>query len=168
MRVNLKEIFGVSFAGQDALKEALAQAILDKILDNSKSGVDRRGVPFKKYSKAYKKSDDYKAYGKTSKVNLTLTGDMLGLLNVTEKKGNTVTLGWEEPDEGLKAHGHITGGGKLPKRDFFGINSKALKDVKDEFDTEIKEIIKAKESKDLDAFGAAALALIKRVEDGQG
>ena len=127
MRFNLKEIFGIDLKGNSELRLAMAQALLDKILD-------------KKYSKAYRASDAFKAAGKSSKVNLRLSGDMLGLIEATSETANTVTLSWEDSEEAAKAHGHITGGGRLPVRDFFGLNKKDIIAVKREFKQEIADI----------------------------
>lgn len=163
MKLNLKEIFGVDVKGNEALKLAMAEALLTKIIDKTQEGKSRTGKGFKKYSKSYQKSDDFKAFGKTGKVNLTLSGDMLGLIDVTADTSNTVTLGWDESDEAAKAHGHITGNPatRLPVRDFFGLNNKDINEVKNEFSSEIADIKNAKPSERQKSI----LAFIKRLED---
>ena len=91
--MNLKEIFGVDVSDNEALKLAMAEALLTKMLDKTAEGKSRTGKGFRKYSKAYMKSDEFKAAGKTAKVNMKLSGDMLGLIDVTSETKNTVTLG---------------------------------------------------------------------------
>ena len=118
----------------------MAQALLDKILDKTASSRSRTGKGFRQYSKTYIASDAFKAAGKSSKVNMSLSGDMLGLIEATSETANTVTLSWEDSEEAAKAHGHITGGGRLPVRDFFGLNKKDIIAVKREFKQEIADI----------------------------
>ena len=92
---------------------------------------------------------------------------MLNELDILDEKGNTIIVGWDEESEGGKAHGHIVGAGKLPKRDFFGLNKKSVDQVKAEFSSEIKTIVDAKGEKDKEAFSSAVLGLINKVsKDG--
>jgi hypothetical protein len=162
--LNLKEIFGVDVSDNEALKLAMAEALLTKMLDKTAEGKSRTGKGFRKYSKAYMKSDEFKAAGKTAKVNMKLSGDMLGLIDVTSETKNTVTLGWSEGDEGAKAHGHITGGGRLPVRDFFGLNNKDIAEVKKEFSSEISDIKNSRTTE----RQRAILALIDKIEGSDG
>jgi len=166
LKFNLKDIFGVDVQDNEALRLAMAEALLTKIIDKTQGNKSRTGKPFKKYSKSYMNSLDFKAAGKTGKVNLTLSGDMLGLIDVTDESRNTVTLGWEESDEQGKAHGHITGNPKtkLPIRDFFGLNEKDLREVKNKFSDEISTIKTAKSSE----RDRAILRFIKSLEDDTG
>lgn len=84
------------------------------------------------------KSDSFDAFGKSpDKVNLRLTGDMLELMDVVDETRNTITIGWDDSDEGSKAHGHITGSGRLPRRDFFGLTGDDIKSIKAEFKRDV-------------------------------
>ena len=157
LKLNLKEIFGVDVASE-SLRLALAEALLDKMIRKTQDGKSRTGHGFRGYSKAYRDSDAYKAAGKTGKVNMTLSGDMLGLIDVTSESENTVTLGWEDDDEGAKAHGHITGGGHLPVRDFFGLNDTDIKQVRAEFADELEEL------KVSDDMNEAILSFIRKLD----
>lgn len=113
-------------------KERIAQAIIDKIIANSEAGVDRNGRDLPKYSKGYEASSAFAAFGKSNKPDMTLTGDMLGQIDVLSMSGDTIKIGWEDPEQSAKAHGNITGReGLRKKRDFFGLTA-----------TEIKEILK--------------------------
>jgi hypothetical protein len=116
-------------------KEAIAQDIIDYIVDRSKSGLDKNNRKFKKYSKEYIKSIDFKVAGKSrSNIDLTLTGDMLDSLQILNVKKNGVVIGYEKGDpingkvEGniLGTYGQKTSTGKA--RDFLGITKKDLSD----------------------------------------
>lgn len=136
----------------------MAGALLDKIIEKTIDNKSIKGNKFKKYSKAYMESAAFKKAGKTSKVNLTLSGDMLALVEAVGETANTITLGWSDTKQGGKAHGHITGGGRnnsLPVRDFFGLNAKDIAAVKGKFKSEIDAIKSARGSgkdKAIDSF----------------
>jgi hypothetical protein len=129
---NLKEIFGVDVSDMPELKQAFGQALIDYMVERTESGIDKNGKNFEKYPKTYKESDAFKAYGKTNKVNLTLTGDMLGQLEVVETKGNEIKIGWRDETENAKAYNHNTGD-TVTKRPFFGINNPDLSSISKEF-----------------------------------
>jgi hypothetical protein len=124
-----------------ATKEQIAQAIIDKIISNSESGLDRNGKKLPKYSKGYSASEEFKLYGKNKDdPNMTLSGDMLGQIDILKITGNKVRIGWEDELQNAKAHGNITGQegkwtheGKKIKRDFFGLKPDEI--------TELKKII---------------------------
>lgn len=155
-------------SGKETLKLAMAEALLEKVIEKTESGKSRTGSRFRKYSKAYAETDEFKAAGKSrGDVNLSLSGDMLGLVGVVNESANTVTLGWEDSDEAAKAHGHITGGGaggKLPVRDFFGLNNTDIDEVKREFRSEINEIKNRRGSQREQAI----LSFIRRLEGDDG
>ena len=150
---------GLDITGSEALKQAIGQAIIDKIQDRTQKGISLAGKAFRKYSKAYKASDDFKAAGKTSKVNLRLSGDMLETMDIVDETKNTITIGWDDSDDAGKAHGHITGGGSLPKRDFFGLRPKDIASLKAEFADDVKDI----KSTRGDSRKEAILALAKKL-----
>jgi hypothetical protein len=176
--IDLKEIFGVDFRNKRSLKEALAQAIIDKMVSRTESG---KGISFGKdgrgrkvklkspYSKEYSKSDDFKAFGKSrSNVNLKLTGDMLGSIDVKSVSGNKVRVGITDEEEILKAFNHSTGD-TVPKRPFFGVSKSELLQIKREFGSDIREIIKERERSGSRAFEAAVTNLLDRISDnGEG
>lgn len=164
LKVNLKELFGIDLRNNDSLRQALAQAVIDKIQKRTEDGLDRNNKSFKGYSKAYKNSEAYADFRKTGKVNLRLTGDMLDLMDVIDQSANTVTIGWSDEDEKNKAKGHIDGAGRLPRRDFFGLNSSDISEIKSSFSSEIKEVLKAKQGRNKDAFESAVLNLIGEIE----
>ena len=71
------------------------------------------GRAFRKLSKDYA---EYKA-GESSSVipNMELTGAMLDALEVVDKGGSKIEVGWFEEDEAVKAFNHTTGD-TVPKR----------------------------------------------------
>jgi hypothetical protein len=140
----------------------MAEALLNKILDKTAASKDIDGDKFTKYSKAYKKSAAFKRAGKTSKVNLELKGEMLAFIAPLKETANTVTIGWESSKQGGKAHGHITGGNKLPVRDFFGLNDEDIEKVVSKFADEIDEL-KEKKGEDRDE---AIKGFVKKLDDG--
>lgn len=129
---NLKEIFGVDVSDMPELKQAFGQALIDHMVERTESGVDKNGQKFSAYPKSYKESDAFKAFGKTSKVNLTMTGDMLAQIDIVEAKANEIKIGWRDDTENAKAYNHNTGD-TVTKRPFFGINDKDLSNVSKEF-----------------------------------
>jgi len=175
--INLRDEFGVSFRGKDSLKQAIGQALIDKMLARISKGGGMnfgsggRGTPFNlngvPYSKSYKKSLGFKAEGKkTSPVNMELTGDMLGTMDVVKVEGNKITIGWDSGDnENLKAFNHIKGD-TLPKRPFFGLNKKEISDTGRQFKSEVKEAFKVKADEGAKAFNEFVLGLVRKIKDG--
>jgi len=136
--INLIPIFNDAFASKtreqrSAMRQQLSnsefkaeygRAYVDKIIERTEDrNVDKDGRRFKRYSKGYKDSLTFRIYGKSSSVNLHLTGAMLSSMNSKNKSGTAIMIEFSG-GEGPKAHGHITGGGRnhsLPVRDFFGL-----------------------------------------------
>jgi hypothetical protein len=137
--IDLKELTGVNMSEFPAAKEAIAQAFIDKIVERTQDGKDVDGKDFaKKYSKAYKDSLAFDAFGKTNKVNMTLSGEMLGTIDVVESKGNKIKIGWSDAENNAKAFNHNSGD-TVPKRQFFGVTDKELAEIKREFKPQIKD-----------------------------
>lgn len=171
LTLNLNEEFGIDFSGKTALKEFIGQAIIDRMVERTKDGkaVGGKKDLRKPYSKTYQASDDFKAAGKKANdVNLTLTGDMLGLIDIKEIKGNTIKIGWNDPEQNAKAHGHMTGkDGKVPKmkRKFFGVTKEELKDIKRKYKKDLDSAIKLKQSEGTQAFNERILSLIDELKE---
>jgi hypothetical protein len=124
-------------------KDEVADLIIERIVNRTDQGKDKDGRKFPGYSKSYKESLDFKVAGKSSKVDLQLSGDMLAALSVLDKTSRSVTIGFENgSEENAKADGNIRGtyGQSKPipgkARDFLGITdaelSKIINLVKDE------------------------------------
>jgi len=176
--INLKDEFGIDFSGKPDLREAVGQAILDKIKQRTSEGkgmrFDSKGrgskVKLKSpYSKEYAKSLDFRAAGKSKKkVNMKLTGDMMELMDVTKNKGNNITIGWDTgDDQDAKAFNHVTGD-TVPKRPFFGVSKGELKEIKKEIKDDIKEALKVREEQGKSAFADFVVGLAKGFRDGEG
>jgi len=123
-------------------KDEVADLIIERIVNRTDQGKDKDGRRFPGYSKSYKESLDFKVAGKTNKVDLQLSGDMLAALSVLDKTSRSVVIGFERgSEENAKADGNIRGtyGKPTPDpkkaRDFLGISeaelTKIIKFVKD-------------------------------------
>lgn len=104
-------------------RKVMAEEIIETIRLRTENGKDKYGISFNSYapySKEYKESLDFKIAGKTSKVNLKQTGDMLAAIELLSDKKGKLTIGFEKGTlENDKADGHITGNIGV-KRDFLG------------------------------------------------
>lgn len=161
--IDLSDMFGADFSGQEALKLSIGQEIIDYMRDRTSKGKDYNGEAFAKYSESYKKSDEYEAYGKSSKVNMSLTGDMLASIDL-ETSGNLMTFVFDDAEDEAKAFGHMSGmeghkhlDGKTPKRLFFGISQ-------DEINTKILPKFKG----DIDALKADSKDFSMSLEEALG
>ena len=140
LRINLTEMFGQRVPDSQVFREGVGQAVIDAISVQAKSGRDRNGKKFSgrasKYSKAYADSLAFKAAGKSrGNVNMTLTGDMLGFMDVVDQGRDYIVIGFADRDDQQKAHGHILGSNPGPKvkRDFFGLPPKTYESLTENF-----------------------------------
>jgi hypothetical protein len=151
--INLKDVFGVDFKGNRALREAIGEAMLEKIRARTADGdgmnFSGRGgsaTTLAKYSKDYVSSDTFSAHGKSAgEVNMNLTGTMMDTMDVVKQTGNEITLGWSDKEENNKAFNHSTGD-TVTKRPFFGLSKAELKSLRSEFRTELKAAVKDKDN----------------------
>lgn len=135
--IDLKEVFGVSLVGNEALKQQIGQALIDRIIERTESNLDVNGKNLKPYSKEYIESDDFKAFDKSENdVNMTLTGNMLGTLDIVDTSGSKIKLGWDDATENAKAYNHNVGD-TVKKRPFFGVTKADIDVVKKEFIDEV-------------------------------
>lgn len=122
----------------------LADRILEFIRSRTEKGKDKKNKSFAGYSDSYKNSLDFKIAGKSSKVDLTLSGDMLIEMDLLSQKKGQLLIGFENgSEENARADGNITGsygGSANPKkaRDFLGITKKDLIAVQKKFDKDNK------------------------------
>lgn len=130
LKVNMKDILGRDLPGDEDILDAIAQKAMDLIIERTKGGKDVSGKPFKAYAKSYLKSDAFAAFGKSKSVDLTLSGDMLGLMEVVNTTKNTFELGWSDSTENAKAYNHNVGD-TLPKREFLGLQKQELKELRE-------------------------------------
>jgi len=128
-RIELPEELGA------ADRELVLDEVNNFIRKRSKRGLDKDNRPFPKYSKGYVESLDFRNAGKrASRVDLTLSGDMLAALDTISHKKGSGLIGFENgTGENDRAEGNIKGTyggnptGKI--RDFLGITDKDLERV---------------------------------------
>lgn len=140
LKIDLAETLGTDNV-PESVASGIGQAVIDKIRKRTQEdNENKNGTNFKPYSDEYIESTDFKAFGKSkSDVNLTASGDMLGLMDIINFDGRILEIGWSDPDQAAKAHGHITGkNGEVPKmkRDFFGIQVQELEQIASEFEVQ--------------------------------
>jgi hypothetical protein len=107
----------------------VAKQIIRTIEKRTASGRDKNGVMFKGYSADYMESKVFEAVGKSTQVDLRLTGEMMTDLDILSSSNGKATIGFPDDEARARAHGHITGAngtGKLPVRDFLGVNNDEL------------------------------------------
>jgi len=120
-------------------RREIADLIVERIVDRTLDGKDKRGKGFPGYSKEYIKSLDFNNAGKSaSDVNLQLSGDMLAALTLLNETDGKLTIGFEDgSDENARADGNIRGtygqerGNRKKARDFLGVSPKELKTIID-------------------------------------
>jgi hypothetical protein len=116
----------------------VADLVIERIVERTTQGKDKDGKRFAGYSKAYKDSLDFKVAGKSGKVDLQLSGDMLAAIKALDVTRRSITIGFEpDSDENAKADGNIRGtyGDSNPipgkARDFLGITERELAKIID-------------------------------------
>jgi hypothetical protein len=122
---------------------AIAKEVIDYIIKRTKDGKDKNEAAFQGYSASYKKSLDFKIAGKSpSKVNLTLSKEMLNSLELLSHKPGEITIGYDKSNAELngKVEGNRLGtyGNSKPvtkPRDFLGIRPIKLKNIESQFPT---------------------------------
>ena len=154
------------------VREEIGERIIQDIKKRTSKGLDKDNKPFPKYTKEYKESADFKAVGKTSRVNLKLSGDMLDSLDILSNKDGVLTIGYEIDDEVAgRVEGNVIGSygqptGSVSKaRDFLGIKESKVELIVEEVKSELAPDID-KQSELLDVLAAELLTEIVGDEDG--
>ena len=130
------------------------------VRSRTRKGLSINNVPFsilKPYSKEYVKSLDFKNAGKTSKVDLTLTGEMLNLLTVLGTGSGWVKIGFDDRDENNKASWN-----RIHGRRFMGIADSDLRVIIDRYSRDDANLI----SDVSRAVGEEMAIALLRSEDG--
>jgi hypothetical protein len=144
-------------------KLAVGEDLIEHMRIRTEKGKDKEGDSFPGYSKSYKNSLDFAIAGKTNKVNLTQTGDMLADMEVLSIRGDKLLLGFRNGSlSNDKADGHITGwqGRSKTKREFLGFEGSEKKVMKEIIKKHEKAIIK--DSKSLIALAWLSAKDLKR------
>lgn len=137
--IKLSDLFGFDVPNNSQFRQAVGQAVIDLIRERTADKKSWDGKTFRSYSDAYADSLEFKAYGKSkNEPNLKQTGGMLNFMDIIDEDQDSITIGWSDGDEAAKAHGHITGNVGV-KRDFFGVTTKELEGIKEDFDDFIPE-----------------------------
>lgn len=130
-KIDLSKEAGVDLSRDPNLVNQIGQEIIDYMLERTANGRGIGGVKLKSpYSKAYADSPEFKAYGKTkNEVNMALTGDMLGSIDITNDSPDKLIIAIDGTDtDTKKAYNHNVGD-TLPKRPFFGIDQSELDSI---------------------------------------
>jgi hypothetical protein len=113
---------------------AIGQEVIDYIVKRTQQGLDKSNKSLPGYSKSYMKSLDFKIAGKSKNVDLTLSGDMLSLLQVLKIEEGKIVIGYKSGDKiNGRVEGNVLGtyGQSSPikgkKRDFLGIKTSDLR-----------------------------------------
>jgi hypothetical protein len=139
--INLKELMG-DLSNNKVVRNVFLQMALDKLQErlDSGRGVDGKLAP---YSQSYKDSASYKIWGKSSTVNMQLSGDMLAAIKELNSSNGKIKIGIDDSTEAAKAYGHMTGmkghptlAGKVPVRNWFGWTDKELEQIATELTPE--------------------------------
>jgi hypothetical protein len=144
--IDLSEVVGKDISNDPLLVRKIGQGIIDYITERSAKGLGIGGNKLKSpYSKDYIKSLPFKAAGKSpNKVDMRLSGDMIGSLDLLEENGSVIKFGIDEPDQAVKGYAHQTGFEghptiKGPKREWFGVTIDEIKkNVIPKFKSEIR------------------------------
>ena len=99
----------------EADRQTLGNEIVRFIKGRTRNGLDKNNRPFEAYSDTYISSFDFKIAGK-SRVNLTLTGEMLNTLEVISTGTGFIKIGFRDTDSNDKASFNRQHG-----REFLGI-----------------------------------------------
>lgn len=161
--INLNKLLG-DLSKNESVRAVFFEAALGRLEERLSEG---RGVngELAPYSESYKDSLAFKVFGKSSTVNMQLTGDMFAAINVLDSKGDNLKIGIDDELEAAKAYGHMTGmkghptlDGKVKKRNWFGWTDKEL--------TEIANSIKPEVNKKNTISDEKALLLLDRLLSG--
>lgn len=137
--INLNDLIGSDISSDEKLVTKIGQAIIDYMDTRVEDGLGLGRKKLKSpYSKGYSQSLDFVAAGKSKgHVNMRLSGDMMGAVDILDTNGSEIKIGITG-DQAPKAFNHQTGD-TLPKREFFGVTKEEIKKyILDEFSSEIK------------------------------
>lgn len=139
VEINLEKLLGGQAKNRD-IREAFFQVAYDKWLENLDNGIGADGKRLAKYSKSYKDSLAFLAFGKDNTVNMQLTGGMVASVEIQKQSDKSIKVGFVGDEENAKAYAHMTGfqghptlEGKVPIRNFFGWSDDDLLKIAKEF-----------------------------------
>lgn len=124
-------------------RRSIGQEIIRYIVDRTQDGLGIGRKPLGKYSENYKKSNEFKIAGKDgeTKVNLTLSGEMLNTLEIIDiSVPGRIEIGYEDGFESDKAQWLFEKG-----YDFLGLSDSELDRILSNFEppsVSLNEIIR--------------------------
>lgn len=138
LEINLEKLFGKRI-NDSSLRRAIAERAIEIVLERVEKGkgVDGKGtvVPLAKYDPEYKASLPFKAFDKTSTVNMKLTGSMHSSVDLLEENASKIEIGIDNEDA-PKAYNHLVGD-TVKRRPWLGLTEGDLNKLKNEFKSEI-------------------------------
>jgi hypothetical protein len=134
----------------DQRREVGSQVVFHILKRTQQENQNKAGKPFRKYTKEYTESLNFKIAGKSaSDINLTLSGDMLSDLDIIEHGMGYIDIGYKDGYYGAgKVEGNVIGsygqaqGHPSMARNFLGIEKSDLKSIIDSVDTMKEEDLK--------------------------
>lgn len=152
--IDLEDLFGGSVPDNSSFRQSVGQEIIDTIVNRTKDS--KFLSPAKQsYDPDYVETIEFKAFGKSpSEVNLTQSGDMLGLMDIIEEQASSIRIGWNDRTEQAKATNHNFGV-TLPKHEFLGLTRDEAKKIRDKFKDQV-EIVQSEDitQSSVDKLGA--------------
>lgn len=149
--LDLDDLLGAPVSSDPVLARAMVQHIIDyhKLRLTKSQGLG--GAKFKDstYSKVYKSSLDFIAAGKSDPVNMQLSGDMVGSLDILSESGSKIKYGVADDEVLPRAFGHQSGFEGHPaesklkqyKREWFGVTPPEARDLlKSKFSKELASL----------------------------
>jgi hypothetical protein len=115
-------------------RRQIGEAIVSYVVDRTQSGKGIDGESFGKYADTYKSTDEFKiAKSGESKVNLTLTGEMLSTLRVLDiGTPGRIEIGYNDGEESDKSVWM-----KEKGYDFMGVSDRELESILADFEPNV-------------------------------
>lgn len=137
LEIDLEELFDGPVPDNSSFRQSVGQEILDVIVERTKDA-DYLNNAKSSYSETYAETLEFAAFGKSkSNVNLTQSGDMLGLLDIIEEDTSIIKIGWNDSENKAKGTNHNFGI-TVPRREFLGLTAKEAESIKEKFQDEVQ------------------------------
>ena len=120
----------------DSARRQAGKLIIKLIKDRTSRGLDKNNNAFVGYSKSYKESKDFDIAGKSSLVNLRLSGEMMNSLEILGSGTGFVTIGFPSGSEVNDKASFAKDFGNGPSRPFLGVNATELKQIVSSIDSD--------------------------------
>lgn len=166
-QIDLEDLTGVDLSNYPLLMNEIAQATIDFIKERVDAGFGIGGTKLKgPYSEGYVNSLPFQAAGKSpNEINMQLTGDMLGSVDILEMRGSVFKYGLADEDQIPKAYNHQEGD-TVPRRPWFGVTKDEFVDnILRKYEADIQRI-RAETAEDELFAGAIQRAAIRIINEG--